>query len=48
MRKVTDWLLFFFMAVSLPVFADDNVLRLKSNIDKCNTTDNVSMAILIV
>ena len=26
MRKVTDWLLFFFMAVSLPVFADDNVI----------------------
>ena len=61
MCKVTDWLLFFFMAVSLPAFSDDNVIdevvwiigdeaiyRLKSNIDKCNTTDNVLMAILIV
>ena len=26
MRKVTDWLLFFFMAVSLPAFSDDNVI----------------------
>ena len=26
MCKVTDWLLFFFMAVSLPAFSDDNVI----------------------
>lgn len=26
MRKVTDWLLFFLMAVSLPAFSDDNVI----------------------
>ena len=43
MCKVTDWLLFFFMAVSLPAFSDDNVID-----EVVWIIDNVLMAILIV